>query len=137
MTFFQKFLSRKFLTGLIASLFLVFETKLGLDLDLETKLIVAGLASTWILGETWLDASHAGKDGTPEQRIQRVMAALAQLKPLMPPGMDPLQVFQSLLAGVMGSLQRPAQDSAFRDAVRPSGDGFTVVSETQGASKPE
>lgn len=116
MTFFQKFLSRKFLTGLIASLFLVFEAKLGLELDLETKLIVAGLASTWILGETWLDASHVDKVKAPEQRMQSVLAALNSIKPLLPPGVDPLQMIQALLGKLLGDLHGAGKPP---DAVMP------------------
>ncbi len=46
---------KKLTTAVLTILFLIFEKKLGLDLDMETKMMITGVASSYIVGQGFAD----------------------------------------------------------------------------------
>lgn len=98
MDFAKRLLSRKFLTGLLASGLLVLEKKLGLDLDTDTKLMLVGVAVTWILGESYIDAKALGEPKSPREMLSRLAETYALIKPYLPADFDPEKMLRAALA---------------------------------------
>ncbi|MBP3951119.1 hypothetical protein [Bacillus suaedae] len=57
----NKFLSRKFLLAVVTGLLVVVNQGLGLNLPEESILTVAGVAVTYIVGESVVDAKQKGE----------------------------------------------------------------------------
>ena len=111
MDFFKRLLSRKFMTGLLASGLLVLEKKLGLDLDTDTKLMLVGVAVTWILGESYIDAKALGEPKSPREILARLAETYKTIKPFLPADFDPEKVLRAMLERATGmgvSMAAPA-----------------------------
>ena len=116
MDFVKKLLSRKFLTGLLLSGLLVFEKTLGLDLGMETKRMIAGIAATWILGESYIDAQNAGGGATGIRDIGARLAEIQKLiAPYLPEGVDLGSVLRDMLKRLVPPESRGVEPMAARD----------------------
>lgn len=60
--FLQRLKSRKFLSALFSAIFIILNEGLGTPIDREAYAWITGVATAFILGESYVDGKAAGKE---------------------------------------------------------------------------